>query len=189
MNACSAQQCTLCCPPFVIQQTTEMWIRFSPWIFSKKKKNPTYDLNSYFLCFMIPKKQNKKKTRSKLPHQEFMTLSFNHAASFFSGKNISLEFLMHCYIRTLTHISLFGPFNFRILITWTDSSVIKDVASLCRPRARWKGKRWKCSTVSRSEADWSPAAILVRDRPVIDRMVLLRRSRPDPLHQRFLPRV
>lgn len=87
------------------------------------------------------KKTKKNKTRSKQPLQEFMTLSLNHAASFFSGKNISLEFLMHCYIRTFTHISLFGPFNFRILITWTDSSVIKDVASLCRPRARWKGKR------------------------------------------------
>lgn len=72
---------------------------FSLNIFKEKKKSNVW---FKFILAVFYDSKKKKKTRSKLPHQEFMTLSLNHAASFFSSKNISLEFLMHCYIHTLT---------------------------------------------------------------------------------------
>lgn len=75
----------------------------------------------------------------------------NHHTSSSVSENSSLEFLTRSHINTVFN-TFSPPFHGRILIVWMESAVIKDVASLCRPRGR-VGRVGREVRVQHSEAD------------------------------------
>lgn len=138
------------------------------------KQIPAYDLNSYLLCKF---KGSLNKPHLWLCHwvecKHMLPLLLFVKRLFwgFSSPQLSVYYsLVISIAHILRHVA-----TIITDVLWSRHSSLPGGGHV-RPER----KRWKCTTLSCSEANWSPAVILALNQSVIDGIVLLGQSRPDP---------